>query len=138
MFWMIIKRCHFEKFLIGFAICFFASALILMHFESEIHSYGDALWYVFVSCTTIGFGDIVTISHAGRLITVFMTVYEILLVAIMSGIVVSLYLEVVNRRERLTATVFLDKMEHITELDEDELKEIEEKARKISIKDNVW
>lgn len=38
------------------------------------------------------------------------------LVALFSGVVVSYYLEVVHRREKITATVFLDKMEHLTEL----------------------
>ncbi len=54
------------------------------------------------------------------------------LVALFSGVVVSYYLEVVHRREKITATVFLDKMEHLTELSQEELKEMQDKAREFS------
>lgn len=138
LFWAIVKRCHFEKFLFGFIICFFASAAIICYVEKDFGHYGDALWYTFVACTTIGFGDLVSISFVGRAVTVFITLYEIVLVAILSGVVVSLYLEVIHRREKITATVFMDKMEHLTDLSQEELKELEEKARSISIHENNW
>ena len=131
LFWSIVKRCHFEKFLLGFVVCFFAAALIIMLREPGINTYGDALWYTFVSCTSIGFGDYTCVTVLGRILTVFLTLYEILLVALLSGIIVSHYLEVIHRREKYTATVFLDKMEHLTELSREDLLEMQEKAKKI-------
>lgn len=75
----------------------------------------------------------VTVTHLGRILTVYLTIYEIVLIALMSGIVVSYYLEVIHRCERLSATVLQDKMEHLTELDYDELKEIQDKARSLRL-----
>ena len=48
-----------------------------------------------------------------------------------SGTVVSYYLEVVHRREEETLKLFLDKMEHLTELAPEELQEIENKVKEM-------
>ena len=129
LFWSIVRRCHFEKILIGFLISYFIVAGIILAVEPGIDSYGDALWYTFVASTTIGFGDVTAVTFSGRLLTVFITVYEILLVALLSGVIISHYLEVIHRREKLTATVFMDKLEHLSELSPRELKEIEDRVR---------
>lgn len=130
--WTIVKRCHLQTFMIGFLVLFFISAAIIQQTESGITSYGDALWYTFVACTTIGFGDFTAITHTGRFLTVFMTIYEILLVAMISGVVVTHYIEVTNRQQEQTATLFLEKAKHLTELTIEELDEIEEKVHKIT------
>ena len=91
----------------------------------------DGLWYTFVACTTIGFGDFVAVTLLGRILTVYIALNEILLVAILPGVVVSYYLEVIHRREKESVTMFLDKLEHLPELSQEELKEISEKIKKI-------
>lgn len=131
--WLIIKKCNFEKVLAVFAECFFLSALVIFLREPGINSYGDAIWYCFVACTSIGFGDMVAVSALGRIITAFLTIFELILLALLSGVVVSHYLEVIHTREKLSATMFIDKMEHLTELDQNELLEIQEKARKLKL-----
>ena len=125
----VFKRLHFEKVLIAFAVCFIAASCVILAAEPGITSLGDALWYTFVACTSIGFGDLVAMTVAGRIITVIMTVFEILLVAVFSGVVVSYYLEVIHRRENQVFTLFLNKMEHLTELSPEELAELQEKVR---------
>ena len=57
LFWLVIRRCHFERFLLIFVISFFLVAIIIRFHEPGINDFGDAMWYTFVSCTTIGFGD---------------------------------------------------------------------------------
>ena len=130
---VVIKRMHFDKILGGFLLWFFISALIIMAAEPGIANYRDAVWYTFVACTSIGFGDLVAVTPVGRILTAITTVYEIVIAAMFSGAVVSYYLEVIHRREKLTATMFLDKMEHLSELSHEELVEIEEKIRKLKI-----
>ena len=134
LFWFIVKKCHFDKFLIGFVISFFVAALIIQAAEPGIGNYGDALWYTFVSCTSIGFGDFAATTFIGRILTVYITCYEILLVALLSGVIVSHYLEVIHRREDYTATVLLDKLMHLTELTPEELAKIESKAKEFDRK----
>ena len=128
--WSVTKRIGFHNVLAGFAAWFFLSSFLIMLFEPGINGYGDAVWYSFVACTSIGFGDLVATTFAGRLLTILLTVYEIVIVAMFSGVVVSYYLEVVHRRENEVITNFLDKMEHLTELSREELQEIQNKIRK--------
>ncbi len=134
LFWSIVKRCHFEKFLFGFLISFFVVAMIIQAVEPGIHNYGDALWYTFVATTTIGFGDVTVVTFPARILTVYIVVYEILLVALLSGVIISHYLEVIHRREQYTATVLLDKLEHLTELSPEELQQLETRARDVAKK----
>ena len=128
--WSVTKRIGFHKVLAGFAAWFFLSSFLIMLFEPGINDYGDAVWYSFVACTSIGFGDLVATTFAGRLLTILLTVYEIVIVAMFSGVVDSYYIEVVHRRENEVITNFLDKMEHLTELSREELQEIQDKIRK--------
>ena len=67
----------------------------------------------------------------GKILTVYLTLYEMLMGAMLSGVIVSHYLEVIHRREKYTVTVFMDKLEHLSELDAGELREIEKKVRKL-------
>lgn len=129
--WSIVKRCHFEKFLLGFLICFLLGALIVALREPSIHTYREGLWYCFVSCTSIGFGDIVAVTPLGRTVTVVLTIYEIVMIALMSGVVVSHYSEVISQREIMSTTILLDKLEHLSELDHDELVDLQNAIRKM-------
>ena len=50
--------------------------LLLVYFEknqadSDIHSLGDAIWYMLVSLTSVGYGDKVPVSFGGRVIGYF-------------------------------------------------------------------
>ena len=130
-FWKVIKRVHFEKIVMGFVVMFFITALVVTVTEPGIATYRDGLWYTFVACTTIGFGDITVTAFWGRLFTVIITIYEIVIAALMSGVVVSYYLEILHRREQETIVAFMDKLEHLTELSKEELREIEDRVRKL-------
>lgn len=132
LFLIVVRRCHFEKFFFGFLVSFFVVAIVIRVHEPGIGTFGDALWYTFASCTTIGFGDLTAVTTLGRFLTVFLTIYQVVLVALLSGVIVSHYLEVIRRRENEAAVIFLDKLEHLTDLSYDELLEIETKAKRLS------
>ena len=131
LFWSIVRRCHAEKIAVGFVVSVFLGALVIMLREPGIDSYGEALWYTFVASTTIGFGDVVVTTALSKIITVYLTLYEMLLVAMLSGVIVSHYLEVIQRREKYTATVLMDKLEHLSELSPEEMREIEQRVRRL-------
>lgn len=116
--------------MIGFIIWYALSSAVIMMVEPGINSYGDALWYLFVACTSIGFGDMVAVTLIGRMITVITTIMEILIVAVFSGVIVSFYLEIIRVRDKENFSEIMDKLEHLTELSQDELKEIENKVKR--------
>ena len=129
--WKVIRHLDFDKMIIGFLISYIIASAIVMAAEPGVDSMSDALWYMFVACTSIGFGDIVATTFIGRILTVIITIMEVMLVAMFSGVVVSFYLEIVRRTDEANISVFLDKLEHATDLSQEELKEIEEKVKRI-------
>jgi voltage-gated potassium channel len=130
LFWKVVRHCHFDRLLAGFLLVFFLGGLVITLSEPSVQHYMDSLWYLFVACTTIGFGDITPVTFPGRAVTILITFYEIVLVAILSGVVVSFYLELINRRDKDTLTAFLDRVEHVSELSREELLQMEENVRK--------
>lgn len=119
---------------LGFLASFFLVALLVMLREPDVSSYGEAIWYTFVSCTTIGYGDLVARTTFGRALIIYITMYEIIWIAVLSGVIISHYMEVISRREKLTATKFMDRMEHLPELSKEELQELSDKVREFKEK----
>ena len=82
--------------LISFMIAF---SFILPRFEENITNFWDALWYCFAVITTIGFGDFYATSMIGRLLTIILGIYGIIVVAILTSVIVNFYNEV-SAKER--------------------------------------
>ncbi len=136
LFFTVVKRCKADKITIGLIISFFAVSLIIMYVEPQINNYEDALWYTFTSASTIGFGDEVVTTTLGRFLTVFITLFALVWTAIFSGVIVTAYLEVIERTAKETTTQFIDKLEHLSELGKSERKELENKVVEIRKKYN--
>ena len=71
-----------------------AFSFILPKFEPDINTFWDGMWYCFTVITTIGFGDMVAVTRAGRLLTVVLGIYGIVVVAILTSVIVNFYNEV--------------------------------------------
>ena len=131
LFWTVVKRVHMDKMVYAFLISMLVVAAIIMAAEPEINTYGDALWYTFVACTTIGFGDFAAVTAIGRIATVYIAINEIVMIAVVPGVVVSYYLEVVHRRENEKLMEVLDTLERLPELSKEELKAISEEIKEL-------
>lgn len=131
-FMRILRRTGMIQVLGSFLVVFLVAALIILVTEPHIKTYPDALWYTFVSSTSIGFGDICVETHLGRIITVIMTVYEIVVAAMIPGVVITYYSEYLKIKEKETVSTFLDKLEHLPELSAEELAAISERVKKIN------
>lgn len=127
--WRIIKLANLDKILYGFILFFLISAGIFWVFEPGIEHYGDAIWYSFITFTTIGFGDIVVVTKIGRIFSVLLTIYGIFIVALIPGVVVSYYQEVINLKAKENITEFLTELEQLPKLSKEKLAEISDKIK---------
>lgn len=131
--WMILKRTKATQILSGYIVFLFVSAAIIQLVEPDINRYGDALWYCYAVLSTAGFGDIVAITFIGKLVSVLLTIYTIFVVAIVTGVVVNYYGQIVEMQRRETAMMFLDKLERLPELSKEELEDISKRVKKIPL-----
>ena len=128
----VLKRTNANQIIISFLVFFFIDALLIWWFEPSINSYVDALWYCYAVATTIGFGDIIAVTLVGRILSVLLSVLTIFVVAIVTGVVVAFYNDVVSMQYKATKAEALDKLEHLDQLSKEELKELSEKIKKIT------
>ena len=125
----ILKRTRTYPIILSFVLFIFVDALIIELFEPNINTYGDALWYCYAVLSTAGFGDIVAETVIGKIASVILTVYALFVFAIVTGVVVNFYNQLIQLRQKETLTAFVDKMEHLPELTKEELEEMSERVK---------
>lgn len=73
------------------------SALIIFNVEeSSFDSFFDAVYWATVSLTTVGYGDLYPVTSAGRVVTMFSSIFGIAIVALPAGIITAGYMDIVN------------------------------------------
>lgn len=87
----IIRKTYALEILSGIVLLIIAFSFILPAFEDNITTFGDALWYCFAIVTTIGFGDLTATSIVGRIMSVILGIYGIIVVALITSIIVNFY-----------------------------------------------
>lgn len=127
--WNIIRITGADVVFYGFLAVYVAAALLLPLFEPGIPRFGDALWYLFVSFTTIGFGDFVAVTVVGRLITVAVALYGILVVALATGVIVGFYNTLMRTRSKESLRDFVSELERLPDLSREQLAELARRVR---------
>jgi voltage-gated potassium channel len=93
------------------SILIFVAALAVLDSErsvpgATIDNFGDALWWAFVTITTVGYGDFIPVSGEGRLIAVGLMIGGIALLGVVTATFASWIVEQVETAdEAKTATV---------------------------------
>ena len=95
----IVFRTFAFEIILGLMTMIVASALVFMYFEEKIVTFGDGLWYAFAIVTTIGFGDFAATSVVGRITTVLLGIYGIIVVAVITSIIVNFYNETAGKHD---------------------------------------
>ena len=89
----IVRKTYAAEILFGMIMLIVAFSIVLPQFETGIPTFEDALWYCFAIVTTIGFGDFTAVSLPGRLVSVLLGLYGIIVVALITSIIVNFYNE---------------------------------------------
>ena len=127
----ILKRTHADKILVGFIAFLFVIAAVIQLVEPNINRYGDALWYCYAVISTAGFGDLVAVTFIGKMCSILLTVYALFVIAIVTGVVVNFYTQMVEMQQKDTLAMFMNQLERLPELSREELESISEKVRKL-------
>ena len=98
----IVVRTYSLEVIFGLLTIMVAFSLVFMYYEPNIETFGDALWYSFAIVTTIGFGDITAETLIGRILSVILGVYGLVVVAILTSIIVNFYNETGGKKDGQT------------------------------------
>ena len=85
--------------LFGLLVMVVAFSFVFVSVEPNITNFPDALWYCFAVVTTIGFGDFVAVTPIGRVLTVFLGLYGLVVVAVITSIIVNFYNETMGKAD---------------------------------------
>lgn len=129
--WRILKRTGAVKLLYGFVGFFAAISIVIMVIEPDINSLSDSIWYCFALITTIGFGDITVHTMVGRILSIILSLYSVMIIAIIPGVVTSYYIESIKIKSNESMEKFLYDLERLPELSKEELENISEKVKKV-------
>jgi len=61
--------------------------------ESNIKTAGDAIWWAFVTITTVGYGDRFPVTSAGRIIAAFLMITGVALFGTFTGFVAAWFMD---------------------------------------------
>ena len=126
----VFRETQTHKIILIFLAFFFACAFVIWFREPEINSFPDALWYCYTVVTTVGFGDLVVHTHLARILSVILSVYAVVIIAITTGVVVNFFMQMAEIRKKNTLAEFVDKLEHLPELSKEELEDLSDRVKR--------
>ncbi|AOT68304.1 potassium channel family protein [Geosporobacter ferrireducens] len=97
-----------------------AIGIYFAEFKSNIKSFEDALWWSFVTATTVGYGDIAPTTTIGRMIAAILMIVGIGFISMLTGTIATFFLKVtkVSRNNQITAVV------DISDLGDEKIKQV--------------
>ena len=128
----VLKDTNADRMILSFVLFLFADAFLIMLAEPGIQTYGDALWYSFAIFSTIGFGDYAAVTLIGRVLSILLSIWSILIIALVTGVIVAFFNEVQSMKYKASRAEILDQLNHLDTLSKEELREISEKIRNLS------
>ena len=103
----IVQQTYAAEIIFGLLLLIASFSFVLIYTDTESFNgeYTNALWYCFAVVTTIGFGDMTAVSTVGRILSVVLGVYGIVVVALITSIIVNFYGEMKKAGIEETASV---------------------------------
>ncbi len=135
-----IEKTHLEYGIITLIFILISAAAVFYFFENginpSVNSIDDAMWYVLITVTTVGFGDIYPYTIGGRIATVIIIITGIGFISYLAASVTGWFFETAKKEEEKIEEEIETFEEHINEhldsieADVTEIKEILDKINK--------
>ena len=129
LFRYILRQTGADKIWTGFAAFFLVCAALIWLSEPTVTTFGDGVWYCYAVVTTIGFGDLTVTTHMARALSILLSIYAVLVIAIVTGVIVNYYNQLAALRQKESLTALIDQLEHLAELSQEELEQIARRVR---------
>jgi voltage-gated potassium channel len=99
----VFRRGHLVRFLVAASVLVLNGAAVVYLYErhapgSNIHTFGDALWWSLVTVTTVGYGDYYPVTTPGRIAAVLIMFIGILTLAVVTANVASSFFQSAARQ----------------------------------------
>ena len=131
LFCLVLRRSGAVKVLFLFTLVFLLCGVVVLFSEPSVTTYGDALWFLWAVSTTVGLGDITAVTAVGRIAVMVCSLFAIGSTAIVTGVIVDFFGEVRQRQLDGALSEFLDRLERLPELSEDELQDISRRVKEL-------
>lgn len=94
----VMRHHSLFRVLVGAIVIVLAGAWVVMideahHANANIHGYGDAVWWAFVTVTTVGYGDKYPVTTDGRVVAVLLMLVGIGLIGTLTATVASFFVK---------------------------------------------
>ncbi|MBQ2962740.1 ion transporter [Methanobrevibacter sp.] len=129
-----LKKTHLDEIFGVTLLVVLGSTLGLYLFDPSINSLFDSLWFVLSTITTVGYGDILPQSGAGRMIGLFILIVGVLIFSTVTGAIASYFARRVLLNEDFNITENDDNIAHLKEnlsFNRKNLSEVHSKVYKI-------
>jgi voltage-gated potassium channel len=119
----VFRRGRLGRFLLAAAVFVLNGAVIVYLFErhapgSNIHTLGDAVWWAFVTVTTVGYGDFYPVTPGGRVTACFIMGTGLLTLAVVTAQVASSFVVQAPSRTKAAPEEAVPREVSLAELDE--------------------
>ena len=95
----IIRKTMAEEIILLLSVLVTIFSIYFTLVEPNMVSFVDSLWYSFSVITTIGFGDVTVTTTLGRILSVILGMYGIVVVGLVTSIIVNWYNDLNRKRE---------------------------------------
>jgi len=125
----VLHQTKADRILISYLIFVLLDALFIFLIDPAITTYRSSIWYCCSTISTAGFGDVVVTTFAGKVATIVLMAYSLVALAIITGVIVNYYNQLISTRQKDTIEAFMHKLEHLPELSKEELAELSEQVK---------
>lgn len=118
-----LKQTFLDKIILMAIVFIFALTISIRFLDSNINDIQTAFWYIIVSMTSTGYGDIIPLTISGRIVGTVAMVGGILIFATVTAVISSIYVSKISKNKHDDLN---DKIENLTSEIENLNKKIDE------------
>lgn len=94
-----LSATYLDKVIATFIVIILGSTLALYYLDPNITSIFDAIWYVFQTITTVGYGDMIPTSPVGRFVGLILLIAGVVMFSIVTASFSHIFTEKVFKRD---------------------------------------